>query len=425
MMSDKTQDVEVGRHKIDWQRFRVVVFESDDWGACEIAADKEMSESLKEIWQQYGVEGVNTDNTLESADDLERLYSFLERFTGSDNQPVVFTNFMCMANPDFKAVKENKYGEYLDIGIDEGLPSRWQRKGLIDAWRDGVSRGVVSPEFHANLHHTSPVSLMSLLNEKTSAGDMTRKLFAEEAYYSGVHLPEYDGMNVREQMAWVVAGVRRFENLFGYTPAAAVTSDAFPITETVWSLCGLRTVCLKNSRNNNGEVVVYHTKPWNNQDIYVPLGAYCKTNDVVYMTRNAFLEGQPPQQVLKAIKNTWTLNEPAIVSTHRKQYVSLNKDNTDKGYANLETLLTDLSAEDGIRYLSTAEVSDLYRQGWSARQAAKGVLVRKWSDSAEEIRLYGDDKQSACSLSDGKTYSSVSDKGDIIFDLPLGDYLIS
>lgn len=27
------------RHKIDWQRWQAVVFESDDWGSCENAPD--------------------------------------------------------------------------------------------------------------------------------------------------------------------------------------------------------------------------------------------------------------------------------------------------------------------------------------------------------------------------------------------------
>lgn len=419
-------------HEIDWRRFPAVVFESDDWGACETTRNSEEAAKYAEILNgnQQGGGAAPPNGTLESIDDLERLYRTLERFRGVDGHPAVFSAFVCTGNPDYAAIRATNFVEYVDIGIDQGVPLGWERGDLATKWRDGIRRGVWAPEFHSNLHHTSPVLLMRRLQSDTPEGVHARSIFALTSYYQGAHLPEYEGMNALEQHQWVNKGVERFTRAVGRPPNAAVTSDAYPITETIWAVNGIKTVCLKNSKMNTGEVVVYHSKPWNNQNVYVNIGSHDPVKDLIYLTRNVWFENviRDPSQRAKTVADVaekrWKENEPAVISTHRVRYVSLRRDDAERGYAELEKLLMILVGKKDVCFLSTAEVSDLYRKGWSTRETSGGVILRNWSENSGDIILNGSFAEIR-SLPDGGTIPFRSHGSDqIVASPPLGDFLL-
>jgi hypothetical protein len=417
------------RHDIDWKRFPSVIFESDDWGACENSKDLNTAAKLAEIWHDLYKKKKHSDSTLESINDLENLYLTLERFQGVDGLPAVFTAFACVGNPDYQAIRENGFTEYKDIGIDSGVPAGWERGNLPQKWREGITRGVFAPEFHANLHHTSPVLLMERLKALGKEGEVAKKAFDLSIYSQGVHLPEYDGMNVREQHKWVKTGVERFVRAVGYIPSVAVTSDAYPITETIWSINGIRVVSLKNSKLNSGEIVVYGNKPWNNQDVYTPLGGYNEVDDLVYLSRNVWFEqfltdeSQNAEAVLRVSKKRWEENEPAIISTHRIHYASLNKERMNKSLAELKKLLSGFVMVKGVHFLTSAELGSIYRNGWSIRQIGKRRILRKWSSNSPEIRIKGK-INSITSIPERRDYSAILDGEFSVCKLPVGDYII-
>ena len=412
------------RHEIDWERFPTVVFESDDWGACETARNAEDAAALQPLWDEVLERTRPILTTLERPADLARLYEALGAFTGADGLPAVFTAFTCTGNPDYAAIRGT--GEYHDIGIDQGVPPGWERGDLLTAWREGIARGVYAPEFHGNLHHTSPVTLMKLLREPGPEGRLARESFDREVYCQGRHVPEFEGMTVGDQFAWNAVGAQRFRRAFGFAPACAITSDALPETEIVWALLGIRTVCLKNCRVNSGQVVVYPTKPWNNQDPDVPLGAHDPVLDVVYMTRNVFFEcaGNPDQSadvVLDVIRTRWQEGEAAMISTHRANYVSLDPQRVETGFRELRELLASLTEHTDARFLTTAEVADLYRQGWSLRTWADRSILRVYAEDAEPVRVEGA-CEVAVSLTDGREFAATSDGDHAVLDVPPGEY---
>ncbi len=408
------------RHRIDWQRWQAVVFESDDWGACENAPDDATGRQVGALWSEFYGGTRTAGGTLEAPADLDRIFRTLEQHRGADGQPVLFTPFICAGNPDFDAIRQNNFTRFVWLGIDRGVPRGWERGDIAGKWREGVKRGVFAPEFHGFLHHTSPKAWMRLLNTTSPEGELARRLFDLRVYCQGRHVPEYEGMNVREQNAFVKDGIAAFVQATGCRPAASVTSDAFPVTETIWALNGIRIVCLKNCKMNTGEVVVYHTKPWNNQDAYAPIGAYDEMNDVIFLTRNAWFEKQTADETYPVVLRRWAEGEPAVISTHRSNYVSMNPKHDDAGYAKLDDLLGRLAAR-GARFLSTAEIGDLYRQGWSLRSDGAVKILRKWADDAEPIRLPAG-VTSATALPSGRSFTVGSD-GTV--EIPPGDYVVA
>lgn len=385
-MSDREPPVSV-----DWEKYRAVVIESDDWGV--------------------GRPG----RGMETAAELETLFAFLESRKGCDGQPAVLTAYTCMSNPDYEAIRKNGFTAFADNGPDEIAPE------ICAKWREGVDRGVYFPEYHSNLHHTSPVVWMDLLRGSGPESEAARERFERGVFFCGRHIPEFQGMNVKEMGQWVRTGIDRFRRAAGYPATVAVTSDAYPETEVIWSVFGIKAVAVKNCRINTGEVVVYPNKPWNNQDPWMPMGAYNRFYDLTYLSRNVFFEfarqGAPDaESVLPVFERCWKGGEPALVSVHRGNF-------RPEAYGRAGALLDRLAARGDARFLTSAEVVSLYRRGWSLRSRGRDRLLRKWSPEARPVTL---DRPAGgvVSLPGGKDCSGATGGRGLEIDIGEGDYLL-
>ena len=370
------------RFELDMERFPAVVFESDDWGAAEVVPSEDLCERISHLTPSGPVYC-----KLENVSELNALYDVLEKHQGKDGMNAVFTAFTSVANPDFEAIRANGFTRFEDIAIDKGFPPGWDGRGLIAAYHDGIARGVWVPEYHANLHHTSPVLWFQLLQEDTPRGANARKLFDLNCYSQVTHLPEYTGYTIDGMRQTIELGFNRFERIFGYRPKAAVTSDAFPETVGLWAQAGARAACLVNFRDNDGKVVYYKTKLWNFQDPEARCGDYDVEKDIIYLTRNVwfdlagmeYVKGVPAEEALEVTLNNFNkYQDPAVVQMHRVNFSAYPASSTLPRLKELDKYLSMLK-EKGVYYLTTGELADLYYQGWSQRRVPGGTLIRKWN----------------------------------------------
>ena len=208
-----------------------------------------------------------------------------------------------------------------------------------------------------------------MLRAPQNEENFSRLCFDQEVWLSkGKHIPEYSGMNIRQQYKWAKVGVERFYNIFGYYPKCGVNSDCITGTEEVWSLLGIEVRPLKCWLDNKGERHTYTNKP-NTLDINNIMGTYNKFLDLVYLNRNVFLEAllfgrdwADVEHAYKAVLRAWDNNEPAIISTHRGNYVSLFPEKSKEGRVKLKELLSLLSPHKPV-YLSSYEVAQRYKKG--------------------------------------------------------------
>ena len=402
-------------HDIDWKKYPSVVFESDDWGACQTVRNNEHAKLLKKLYfEMHGHEREFT-GTLETPESLQNLFYVLNTFKGADGLPASFTAFTCFSNPDFEKIKKSNYSEYHEISIDKGFPSEWKRGDIVGKMRQGVEMGVWAPEYHGTLHHVSPIVLMERLRSKSKEGKIFRKLFDSGAFFFYEHIPEYDGADVTEQFNMVQRGIGYFKNAFGVSPQSAITSDAYPETEIVWAINGIRTIQLKTAKLNDDTPTVYNTKPWNFQDIYAEMGQYNPMLDVIYMERNVFFEGYkkyPAAEIMEVIERRINSGKPSIISTHRCHYSSVDKEYEKRSLDDLKKLLQLIALRKDVSCLTTSEVGQLYRHGCSLRRFGDKNILRIYSEDAE---LFGviEKFKSAKSLKDGRKYNpgKISETG--------------
>lgn len=409
------------RFQPDWSHYPAVVVESDDWGACETA-------STHAQWRKLQSAELLRDSpfaaaTLEYANTMNRLQSLLQAYRGPDGQSAVITAFACLANPDYNKIEKGGFQHYHDIPIDRGFPSKWRRPGLASAWASAMHAGVFHPEFHTRLHHTHPGVWLQHLRD----GDKrARALFKQQVYVQGSHIPEYQGMNPACQHRWVEQAVETFIRWTGYRPSAGVTSDATPVTEIIWRAHGIRTFCLRNFRNERGEVIVYPSKPWNNQNPYTPMGGWNPQSDTVYLRRNVDFEcgWKVPETaaVVDQIKRQWDSNEPAVLNMHRVNLVCFNKSLQERGWQNFEALLQAMQSMGNVRFLTSSEAGDIYRQGWSARKTGDRLLLRVLGPAEGRLNLNREPLDIEA-LTGGKVRGSLT-TGSWCFKATRGDYLL-
>lgn len=105
--------------------------------------------------------------------------------------------------------------------------------------------------------------------------------------------------------------------------------------------------------------------------------------NIIYMTRNVWFEphdsGVPAEEAFAACENNFTkYKDPAIIQPHRINYCVFPEDIAEKRLKELDRLLEMLSNR-GVYFLTTAELSDIYRQGYSKRKLSNGTVLRKWT----------------------------------------------
>lgn len=371
---------------INWTERKVLTVESDDYGVCAWTANSEIYNAITQldVARNYLTQVKNwVGGTLETPDVLERLFSFLEQYHGRDGRPANFVPCYGVANPDFASIKADGYREYHDIWLDEGVPGRWKRECALDKAREGMTRGVWVPEFHTRLHHANPYKWLQSVREGSPEA---RTFFEFEVFQCEERRPEYEDMSKEEQIAWIAPAIDRFRAMFARVPRAGVNSDATEVTEEVWRARGLKVRMFKQN-----SIEQRHLAPGDR----LPMGQYRADIDMTMLNRNVFFEPlgsgdldgpHCAREALRNVEANWAQGEPAIVSSHRKNYRSMVGNETQNGYDQAEYLYGELTLRHpDLHFLTTWEVAQMYRQGGSIEVFGDHAIARNWTDG--ELRV--------------------------------------
>lgn len=362
---------------VDWSKHKVVVFESDDWGLCAWMRDNIARERLTE--KGYDVSGVEFKDTLETASELYDLYAVLEAHRDRLGRRAVFTPNYVLSNPDYDAIKKNKYKTYTGIPITKGFSQGWneadKRRDLLKVWWEGIKRHVLSPEYHGLIHMSNQTWLEGL-----RAGDTKLRDFFEEQMF--VSSKAYDirseyalkidpsqHVPVSIQESLISEGKKIFYDAFGYYPHTAIAPHYLWDENT--------EVALYNQGIKYLQGTVYH----NNR--YYAMGE--KHNFMTYLIRLIDLDyygGENPEcdfnHAFEQVNLAWKHGLPAIVSTHRLNYVGgIDPNMHISGINQLHRLLTEIERDFGteVTYMSDFEVAQLLDKGCSIQQYGDNEYV--------------------------------------------------
>ena len=350
---------------------KYLIIESDDWGAIRmpsIQAYQRLKAAGLNLGQGEGAR-YNLTDTLASSDDLEALYQTLRKFKDQKGNHPVFTAVSLVANPDFEKIKAENFSKYFYEPFAETL-KRYNRESALALWKQGAEEKLFVPEFHGREHLNVPVWLRML-----QKGDKQTLLgfedgcwgFLVDTPYKISYQASFD-LEIREDLefhnATIRSGLELFESIHGYKASFFVPPNG-PFNnalEKVAAQNGIKFMgAAKLQLEPQGQGKIKKRYHW--------LGQGNKYGQL-YLTRNAFFEPNAPDKdwvaaCLEDIKYAFMWKKPAVISSHRTNYIgSLNEKNRKLSLGKLNQLLREvLKRWPDVRFITSTELGHILASG--------------------------------------------------------------
>lgn len=348
---------------------KLLIIESDDWGSIRMPSLKTF-ESLKQMG--INVDGgnssrYNTIDTLASAEDLEVLFNCLSKHKDKNGNSPVFTAISLTSNPDFERIKKSSFTEYFFEPFTTTLVREGKEKAF-QLWKEGNSSKLFVPELHGR-EHLNVVAWMRALqnNDKETKyafengfwGFKRKKKSYEVNFQGAFDLEENEDSIPQEKI--LKSAVEEFTKLHGKRPRYFVPPNG-PFSNKLLPV-------LKDSKIEYLSTPKVQHEPLGRGKIrkkYRYLGMSSE-NGIKYITRNCFFEpnhkgkGFDIDSCKKEIAIAFALKKPAVISTHRTNYIGgLNEQNRKESIAKLNQLLGDLIKKyPDIEFITSTELGDL------------------------------------------------------------------
>jgi len=352
---------------------KYICFESDDWGSYRLPLPP-IRQSIYQLPIQLdepGAEFFNEYDALESKDDVEALVNTLLK---AGNKPTMgflqqpkFTFLHATRNPNFEKIKESNFQFYFSESIEDSYLKTWGDSSLI-ATKKAISENVIRAEFHCREHLNVPFWIKQLKN-----GDNQTLLAAENEFWSYInqnpnqvfyqasfHLD--DAKDIREYQDILSSGLADFKQLFGYSsqyfvaPNAPYSNQLLPILKQE----GIKLIC-------GGRLQIEPMGDGKNRKVYRIPGVRW-LDGFYYVKRNAFFEPADRStdwvdQCLKQIGVAFSKDQPAVISSHRVNYVSGGSvENRDHGLRELEKLIQSIYKNwPEVEFITSNQLLDFYK----------------------------------------------------------------
>ncbi|MEY2413868.1 MAG: hypothetical protein QOD84_2474 [Acidobacteriaceae bacterium] len=351
----------------------LVLLHSNDWGRVGVR-DQEGYELLRAKGIKLGKHPYDF-YSMETADDVGALASLLARhYDSTGRAPCMVMNFLT-GNVDFPKVIKDKFHKLHVLPLAKGLPGKWKRPRLLEAYRAGVKKGVFYPALHGGTHFCASATLQRL-SEPGEQGDLIRSLWAAETSYIQWRMPwiGYEYWNpgkpkmgftpADEQHESIRLAAESFARMFSHFPASASAPGGHANRDTgeAWSMWGVRVV-----QNGNASILPPHFDEWEMLNVY-------KTIDFEPCQRDL-----PLEKYMQLAEGCFARGLPAVVSVHSINFHSSLRDFRGPTLGALDQLLTALEKKyPQLLYVHDGDLHRIVTQGkFEGKQGKVAVTVRQ------------------------------------------------
>jgi hypothetical protein len=348
---------------------KIIVIESDDWGSIRMPSKKVFDELLN-----YGLRvdlcPYNKFDTIASRDDFEILFNTLNSFKDfKGNHPVITANSN-VANPDFRKIQNNNFEHYFFELFTNTLKNYYPNENVFEIWNEGITAKLFLPQLHGR-EHVNPIIWMNLLRENHIE---LKKAFEKEVFGLSritspnivkMHLASLIFTNKKEKDIIensLIEGANIFESIFNFrsksfiAPVYTWDSQLEPTLNSI----GIKYIQGGNSHKNysNSLDTTYKVKRHftGNRNV----------NNQIYINRNCFFEpsltnNYKIENTLKEIEIAFNWNKPAIISSHRVNFIgALDFSNRERNIKSLNLLLHRIILKwPNVEFMSTVQLGEL------------------------------------------------------------------
>jgi hypothetical protein len=354
---------------LGWRTIRkFVVFESDDWGSIRTRSKEDYEAMLNkglDVDQNY----FTKYDSLESNLDLENLFSTLGEFNDCTGRPPVFTPMCIVANPDFKRIRDNNCERYYYQDLNLTILDYPKHGNLLKLWRQGADQRLFVPALHGR-EHLNVERYLKGLNSVTNEG--LRIAFDHRSigasHYKGLSILEYLGafhpatpdeiIRLQELMEEAIS---LFTKACGYPPTHFIGPNREPARELDLVLAdnGVKYITQSKLRKypKGNEKYGFEFNWWGKQN----------KHSQIYLMRNCSFEPSDPSikdyanRCLTEIENAFNWEKPAIISSHRVNYIGyISPKNAEFGLSQLRYLLIQiLKRWPDVEFLTSTELGNI------------------------------------------------------------------
>jgi hypothetical protein len=353
----------------------LVVLQSDDWGRVGVQ-DREGWEELRDLGVSLGERSYDF-YSLETAEDVAATVSLLQRHRDSTGRPAGLGMNFIVANVDFAKVRANNFRQIYLRALAEGLPDGWKRPGLFEAYREGISAGVLSPALHGTTHFCRP-AVARHLDDPGERGILLRTLWKAGVPYVHWRMPwigfeywdwgrpgEEDFLTAEAQENLIDSAVASFTGFFSKAPRSACAPGyrANKSTHDAWAKHGIQV-----AQNGPGSAMPPHLDG----------------NGILQLYRSIDFEPAAAQEFsldtcLRVAEDCFARGLPAIVSVHSINFHSTIKDFRSRTLGLLDQFLAALEAKHpDLLYVRDEDLYGLVDKGtFQSMQSVVRVPVTK------------------------------------------------
>jgi hypothetical protein len=344
---------------------KIVVFESDDWGSVRTRSLDDYNLMVKK-----GLDVADSNFTrfdkLESDYDLERLFDLLVSFKDFKGNHPVFTPMCIVANPDFDKIENNNFENYYYEPFTETAKKYIGSENIAELWIKGCNTKVFVPGFHGREHLNVKrwMNLLKTNNEGIKIAFNCQSIGASS--FKGNAIPTYlaafdidNILDIVNLQKIIITGTSLFENVFGFKAEYFIASNSPEPKSLEFDLknAGIKYLTrYKIQKYPIGADKFEFELNW--------LGRRNKLGQIV-ITRNSGFEPSATnincgiENCLTEIESAFFWHKPAIISTHRVNYVSgLSQENADLGLSNLKSLIRQIIKKwPDVEFMNTIDLA--------------------------------------------------------------------
>ncbi len=370
---------------IDWSSQRAVVLESDDWGLAGFVPSAN-------VWHGHNRDdlvpgkfpAVYWGSTLEDSLMVADLCQIMASAQGADGLSAVFQPNYVMSSLSYESSEAGWVWQRYNL---PHFPPTYPRPGMWSAVKQGIDQGLWYPEFHATWHYDPTMRLQKALETD----------FARGLTQAGVML--FPGSEkARELGSWrsladlsyeLLESQQIFEHVFQRPVGSVIAPDYTwnDKVEDMWERHGVKVIQGKREQRDPtlgpgkwGRGLKYIKKQW----------ALVGQRQRTYLERNCRLEPvQAPdpdsivQTCLQDTRNAWKRSQPAVVETHRVNFVHDDPAIVQTGQNSMQKYLDELcnSPDNLPTFMVDTEIAQLQSRGVSWVIRGENLIMRNGSHS--------------------------------------------
>lgn len=347
---------------------KLLVIESDDWGTVRMPSKKTYDHLLKSGFKVDECP-FNKYDCLENNADLEALFEVLNSVKDKYGNPAKLTANNVVCNPDFQKIRATNYQYHYET-FDITLKRYPNAHNVFNLYQTGIKEGLFWPQFHGREHVHINHWIENLKNGELYARtgiehdmfSISRGLKSDcRAEYLDA-LASYNETQEQHVITAIEEGTKIFRHMWGYNSKSMIAPCYIWHTNIEKHLPSNHIHYLQSGRAQI--CPVYGQKKY--QVIRKKTGQ--KSRDgLVTLTRNVYFEPSTDihrdwvDTAMAEVKNAFLWHTPAIISTHRLNYVGgIVPKNRDNGLIVLKSLLHSIIKKwPDIIFVSSDQLGDM------------------------------------------------------------------